>query len=279
MTAKLLAHTISINGPDALAFAHAQFSSHVDSLAVGQWQFSAWLDPRGRVRALFHLARCGEDALFLLLRGGDAPAIAEALRRFVFRSRVSIAAAAGSRLRGGPALPLHSIRCGPDGLVLGCGGHSLQAGTEEGADAGDPGDDEDLDDMCWRVQQLRAGWPWLPDTALDRWLAPDLSLQRLRAVVTDKGCYPGQEIVARMHFRGVHKHHLCNVVSTARLQAGEPLRVAGRDAGCILEAIAADAGFEALAVLGDETVNDIINGRLDVHNEKTSIRLQQIWPA
>jgi len=278
MTAKLPAHTISITGPDALAFAHAQFSSHVDSLAVGQWQFSAWLDARGRVRALFHLARCGGDALVLLLRGGDAAAIAAALRRFVFRSRVSIAAAAG-RLHGGPALPLHSVRCGQGLLVLGCGGHSLQAGIGEGAGAGDPGGAEDLGDTHWRVQQLRAGWPWLPDAALDRWLAPDLSLQRLQAVVTDKGCYPGQEIVARMHFRGVHKHHLCNVVSAARLQAGSPLRAAGRDAGCILDAIAVGARFEALAVLGDEAVDDLKNGRLDVHKEETSIRLQQIWPA
>lgn len=267
MTTKLLAHTISITGPDAVAFAHAQFSSHVDSLAVGQWQFSAWLDARGRVRALFHLARCDDDALVLLLRGGDAVTIAVALQRFVFRSRVSIVADAPRRLRSGPPTPLYSARRERDLLALGCGGHGLLA---------DPGD---ADDMRWHVQQLRQGWPWLPDTALDRWLAPDLSLLRLQAVTTDKGCYPGQEIVARMHFRAVQKHHLCTLVSPAGLQPGEPLLLAGRDAGCVLDVAAADPHLEALAVLDSATIDDFHNGRLDVQNEKTSIRLERIWPA
>ncbi|MFS6628474.1 hypothetical protein, partial [Staphylococcus aureus] len=86
------AETLSIEGPDALAFAHAQFSSDVRSLAVGTWQFSAWLSAQGRVRALFHLACLDEQRLLLLLRGGEAGALGEALRRYVFRSRLTIAA-------------------------------------------------------------------------------------------------------------------------------------------------------------------------------------------
>ena len=69
------AETLLIEGPDALAFAHAQFSSNVQSLAIGAWQFSAWLNAQGRVRALFHLARLDEQRLLLLLRGGEAAAL------------------------------------------------------------------------------------------------------------------------------------------------------------------------------------------------------------
>jgi folate-binding Fe-S cluster repair protein YgfZ len=79
------AETLLIEGPDAIAFAQAQFSSKVSSLATGHWQFSAWLDPQGRVRALFHLARLADDRLLLLLRGGSAAAVVDALQRFVFR--------------------------------------------------------------------------------------------------------------------------------------------------------------------------------------------------
>src|SRR6185312_11690713 len=50
-----------------------------------------------------------------------------------------------------------------------------------------------------RRAQILLGWPWLPASALDVLLPPALSLHRLQAVAIDKGCYPGQEIVARLH--------------------------------------------------------------------------------
>jgi len=266
MTTRLLAHTISITGPDAIAFAHAQFSSHVRALEIGQWQFSAWLDARGRVRSLFHLARCSDDSLVLLLRGGSAEAVASALQRFVFRSRISIIAAAPCLLSRGPGSPLYSISCTPDLMVLGCGDHGLIVS---------PGG---IEDQGWRLLQLRSGWPWLPDAALDRWLAPALSLQRLRAVVTDKGCYPGQEIVARLHFRGGHKHHLCRIVLSREMQAAEPSPIAGHDAGGLLEVVSAGAQVEALAVLDDDAIGKFMNGRLDVHDRNLVIWLREIWP-
>ncbi len=102
MQAPLPAETLLLEGPDAGAFAHAQFSSKVDGLAVGRWQFSAWLDAKGRVRALFHLARLEPQRYLLLLRGGDAAAMVEALQRFVFRSRVRLT-----------ALPVRSLGTGP----------------------------------------------------------------------------------------------------------------------------------------------------------------------
>lgn len=268
MMAPRLAHTIEISGTDAVAFAHAQFSSPVDRLAVGHWQFSAWLDARGRVQALFHLARRDDQALTLLLRGGDGEATATALQRYVFRSRVSIRCAAPRQLHGGPPAPEHAL-CDRNGMLgLGCGGYSMQLATP---------DDDALRD--WRTQQLRAGWPWLPEAQLGQWLPPALSLHRLRAVVTDKGCYPGQEIVARLHFRGAHKQHLCSLASAAAMPVGELLHVADREAGHVLDAVPVECGFEALAVLDDRALADLHNGSPDVFTTEAPIQLRQIWPA
>lgn len=267
MMAPRPAHTIEITGPDAVAFAHAQFSSPVDKLAVGQWQFSAWLDARGRVQALFHLARPSDQALVMLLRGGDGHVVAAALRRFVFRSRVSILAAASCELHGGPPAPLHSLCGSPGTLGLGCGGHGMYLATPWG----------EIPD--WRTQQVRAGWPWLPATELGQWLAPALSLLRLRAVVTDKGCYPGQEIVARLHFRGTHKQHLCSLASSGAMRAGEALRAGDRETGRVLDVVPVDSGFEALAVLDDRAIADFGNGRLDAYTSGSPVELQQVWPA
>jgi len=236
-------------------------------LAAGQWQFSAWLDARGRVQALFHLARRSDQALTMLLRGGDGEAVAAALRRYVFRSRVSILAAAPCPLHGGPPAPAYAL-CGGNGtLALGCGTHSMCLAT--------PGDEV----ADWRMQQLRAGWPWLPEAELGQWLAPALSLLRLRAVVTDKGCYPGQEIVARLHFRGTHKQHLCSLVSAGAMRAGETLGAGDHATARVLDATPADTGFEALAVLDDRTLADFDDGRPAVFAAGLPVKLHRIWPS
>ncbi|KRE92434.1 folate-binding protein [Frateuria sp. Soil773] len=233
-----LAQTLTIEGADAVAFAQAQFSSNVATLAVGHWQFSAWLDAQGRVRALFHLARPADDRLLLLLRGGDAAAIAEALKRFVFRAKARIEAQPPRRLATGEARPLHAL-CTAGGIEgFGCGDHSLLPEAAQ-------------HDERWRLVQLRAGWPWLPDALPGELLASTLRLERLHATSIDKGCYPGQEIVARLHYRGGNKRHMQRVVLSQAVEPGTLLRVDERDAVQLLDVVPVEGGAEALAVMHD----------------------------
>ncbi|MEO9078828.1 MAG: folate-binding protein, partial [Rhodanobacter sp.] len=164
------AETLLIEGPDAGAFAQAQFSSPVTSLPVGEWQFSAWLDSQGRVRTLFHLARIDSERYLLLLRGGVAVDMVDALRRFIFRARLTLTALPLRHLSTGMAMPLHAIAIDEETIVLGCDTHSMQI-TDTG-----------LSDDAWRLPQLHSGWPWLPTSTLNSWLPAALSLQRLQAV-------------------------------------------------------------------------------------------------
>jgi folate-binding protein YgfZ len=261
------AETLLIEGPDAIAFAQAQFSSQVSSLATGQWQFSAWLDPQGRVKALFHLARLADDRLLLLLRGGKAATLVDALRRFVFRSKLTLTALPPRALATGPAQSMQAVHDNTETLSLGCGTHSMQITTAA------HGDD------AWRLPQLREGWPWLPEQTLGELLPPALSLHRLQAVAIDKGCYPGQEIVARLHYRGGHKRHLHGVTLSHAASAGEPLRSDEHNVGCLLDIINTEAGIEALAVLNDDVAAQSRDGRLNILNENLMIRLDTPWPA
>jgi folate-binding protein YgfZ len=261
------AETLLIEGADAMAFAQSQFSSNVSSLETGQWQFGALLDPQGRVRALFHLARLADDRLLLLLRGGSAAAMVDALRRFVFRSKLTLTALPPRALGTGPAQPMHVVHDDAETLSLGCGAHSMQI------NAAGRGDD------AWRLPQLHAGWPWLPVQALNELLPPALSLHRLQAVAIDKGCYPGQEIVARLHYRGGHKRHQHGVILSQSASAGEVLRADERDVGYLLDVIVTDHGIEALATLNDDVVAQASNGRLNAIDGHPVIRLVTAWPA
>lgn len=264
MSPSFVAQALSIEGADALAFAHAQFSSDVASLAVGRWQFSAWLDAQGRVRALFHLARLDEHRLLLLLRGGEAEAFCAALQRYVFRMQLAIDVSPWPVLATGPSMRENEAQLSADGVLLGCGDHSLQllANGES--------------DNRWRSSQLASGWPWLPSVALNKLLPPALSLHRLRAVAVNKGCYPGQEIVARLHWRGEHKRHLCEVNLDRPVEPGTLLRRDGRDIGMLLGVDDGQARASALAVVAGECSAPDTAWQLD---SGPIMRVLQRWDA
>src|SRR5690349_12025546 len=120
------AELVSIDGADAIAFAQAQFSSNLASLADGQWQFSAWLDAQGRVKYLFHLLRLDGQRLRLLLRGGEAGALAAELQRYVFRAKARVAALPAQQLATVGPMVLHAVVEQDGTLVLGCGSHGLK---------------------------------------------------------------------------------------------------------------------------------------------------------
>ena len=238
------AHLLRIEGADALAFAQAQFASDLRELAIGRWQWSAWLDAQGRVRALLQLAHTGDQVLFALLRGGAGAALAQELGRYVLRARVHLTpqrawlhARPLSGGDGGSAL-LQATR-----LRLDAGSHVLDLDFADREP--DPGSD---DRNAGALAAVRAGHPWLPEAALGELLPPALSLLRLQAVSLGKGCYPGQELVARLHYRGGHKRRLARV----RLAAPQPpgtLALVAEQSVLLLNGAADGPGWEALAVL------------------------------
>ena len=114
---------VTLEGPDAVAFAHAQFANDVAALAPGCWQWNAWLTPKGRVIAVFALARPAEDRVWLVLPDHPAELFAEALRRFVFRRKLKIEVPADRAISGANAAPAHA-----QGNLLGTAGDAVESG-------------------------------------------------------------------------------------------------------------------------------------------------------
>jgi folate-binding protein YgfZ len=269
-SAKTFAQTLILEGSDALSFASAQFSSDVHAVAVGTWQWSAWLDARGRVRVFFQLARLDEHRLLLLLRGGDAETIAEALRRFVFRSRLSIQAQPPRSLIDGPALEAGHVHTDGNHIALGAGEYSLRivdTSSDTSSDAA----------QQWRLAEICNGHPWLPDAALDSLLPPALSMERLGAVSFSKGCFPGQEITARLHFRGGHKHHLHRVVLSQSAAPGSAIATPSGVCGIVLDSVADGEHFSALAVIADEPAQQALRIPLCIVDTDIGVSIASGW--
>jgi folate-binding protein YgfZ len=251
-------HCLLIEGADARRFAQAQFSGDIGSLAEGRWQWNAWLDAQGRVQALMQLARLGDDRLLALLRGGDAEAMRAGLVRYLLRSKATVTPCVFSG-HAGDALPMGSVDADAhEGIALGYGDRSLRLKA--------PVSDADPEaSNAWRLADIRAGWPTLP-AGEAQFLPPALGLERLGAVSFDKGCYPGQEIAARLHYRGGHKSCLYHVRGPVPLMAGASAQAEGAGPVRVLDCAMADDAAEALVVATkiDSNLFNILGHEYDI---------------
>ncbi|MFY2764770.1 YgfZ/GcvT domain-containing protein [Arenimonas sp. MALMAid1274] len=246
---------LAVHGPDAAAFLQAQTMNDVLALAPGQWHWNGWLTAKGRVIALFALLRQDEASFLLVLPDHPAEALKSALQRYVFRSKLQLDAATGWVVAAGPTREFAA----PD-QALGDAEHgwSLDLGGEGGPrtlcllppDSPQRRPAEDRLDAAWREADLAHGLPRLPESQREAWTPQMLSLDRLAAFSLKKGCYPGQEIVARTHYLGQAKRGLVRL-SGQGLMAGMAvadeagatgtLVCAGSDGGIGLAVMAAGA--------------------------------------
>lgn len=209
-----------LSGPDATGFSQAQFANDVAALQPGRWQWNAWLSPKGRVIALFRMARIDQQTLLAVLPDFSAAALADRLTRFVFRSKVKLQAL--PMLVRGEWPTLAELEEGHltgnlvDGLRLGIGSNrelvlqpcAAAAGTEANTES-----------QAWRLADIRAGIPRLHVEDSEAFTAHMLGLDALGAFSLKKGCFPGHEILARSHYLGQVKRGLRRVRSDAVLPA------------------------------------------------------------
>jgi folate-binding protein YgfZ len=233
---------LDVHGRDALAFLHAQLMSDVRELVDGRWQWSGWLSAKGRVIALGLLQRLDGERLRWWLPDHPAAELAQKLQRFVFRSKVTLEARDDLVIRGAWGVVADGIAIPgerPRALVLG--------------DVPEPADPD-----AWAVQDLAIGLPRLPPESIESHTPQMLGLDALAAYSVKKGCYPGQEIVARTHFLGQAKRRLQRLQGDVPFAAGEALALDGKSVGEVLCAASSGQRHEAQAVLPIDLPGDAL---------------------
>lgn len=201
--------TIRVHGPDAVAYLQGQISQDVDALAVGDTAWSLVLQPTGKVASWFRIHRVAAADFLLDTDAGHADGLVARLERFKLRTDAAI-----------------DVVDTPIPTPL------------EWPGAADPSDEE---------QRIRAGMPRLGRELTDDTI-PGEGGQRLidLSVSFTKGCYTGQELVARIDSRGG------NVPRPVRvLAADEPLEVGAAVTadGAAVGQVTSAAGSYALAPL------------------------------
>jgi hypothetical protein len=279
---------ILVSGEDAAQFLHAQLSNDVLSLEEGQAQWNSWCSPKGRMLATFLLWR-GRQGYFLQLPRALQAAIQKRLQMFVLRSKVTLTDAGIEWMRLGiggneaKALlegALGSVPVNPLGSIHIQGGRLIRFSADRFEFIAS------VDDATAFWQKLSAsarpvGAPvWdalailegiltvLPATQ-EAFVPQMANFELIGGLSFKKGCYPGQEIVARTQYRGILKKRLVRAHIDATAVAGDSVYAAefgDQPAGTIAAtAPALEGGTDALVVAQIESLkaNSLRLGALD----------------
>ena len=217
--------SLRLSGGDVLRYLHAVCTQHTLDLAPGDATEGLLLSPKGKIEFAFRLAVL-EDGVLLDTEAATAPALAERLARFVFRYDVTVGepvpgagsvlgdgaedllAKAGLPVPGpgragvaGPELVVHRTPLGFDLVGPGAAAavDSLERAGAERAPAG-----------WWELARVAGGLPRAGHELTDDVLAEEAGLLGSH-VHLDKGCYPGQETVARVHNLGQVQRRLAGL--------------------------------------------------------------------
>ncbi len=268
---------IAVQGADAESFLHGQLTSDVRALTLGRSQMSAYCSPKGRVLAVFRLFRHA-DGIYLLTPTQGMEALVRRLRLFVLRAKVSVEPVQGvyrlfglageqacTRVGMSTALwPEHADAVArTDHVTLvrvpGLLPRAIAMVQAESMDNLDSMRDEALPllpEKVWTLLDINAGLPTIYPQNADQFVPQMLNLHALDAVSFSKGCYPGQEIVARMQYLSKPKRRMYRVhLDAAALPgAGEELYAGSIQEGTAIGRIvmateASGGGYAALAVI------------------------------
>lgn len=218
-------------GEDAGAFLQSQLSADILALGSGETTLACYCTPKGKVLGLLLVGR--QDQGYLL--AGSAvllPGVLRRLQMYVMRSKVQIEEAPSLRVIGRPG-PVYSF-------------------TEDSG--------KEADVKTWRAAELRAGVSWLNEASSEKFIPQMLGFDAIGAVSFSKGCYPGQEIVARARYLGKVKRGplIVHTEESPGCVPGDRLRVqrAGNWSDATLVDVAGKVLF-SVAATAPEAVEEI----------------------
>lgn len=263
---------LQIEGADAVSFLQGQLTNDIKQLDGSTSHYAGYCNPKGRLLALF-LAFAHHDHIHLQLNGALLEAMMKRLRMYVLRSKVTITDVSASIVRMGvagdhaeaalqkifaqvPQQP-HALTSLDNGALLRLPGavpryevfsdmtHAPAIWTqlrETHKPVGKPG---------WEWLEIEAGIPDITPQTQEEFVPQMVNLDVLGAINFKKGCYTGQEIVARTHYLGKVKRRtqLAHIDAVTMPQPGDNVLGAdGAEAGKIVRSAPAPAGgYDVLA--------------------------------
>jgi folate-binding protein YgfZ len=248
-----------VSGADARAYLQGQLTADLDTLSSNRAQLACCNSPQGRVQAVFWVLD-RTDGIALVLPAALVDSTVVRLRKYVLRAKAKIDPA--KHLQVG-VLPRSAL---PADVTLSEAGSHREIGGMSyftlpglsdvlvlGAFSAEP---DAAREHQWHLSQVRAGLPQVYPETHEAFVAQMLNIDLLGGINFEKGCYTGQEIIARAHFRGTVKRRMFLFNSTGAAPVPGTRVLAGEQhAGEVVDAVGRDGGSDVLAVISLAQLN------------------------
>jgi len=250
---------LRFTGADALPFLQGQVSNDTQRLTENTPLLAAYSSAQGRVLALIYLLPHSSGVIAILPRE-ILQATMERMRKFILRAKVQIEDAGDSLAVAGYVGVMPQSSGGyteMSGVGVAPVGHDknrywLIAAAEKLPSTADTAAAKRIEDE-WRLADIRAGLPQIYAATSEAFVAQMLNLDLLDGISFTKGCYTGQEIIARTQHLGRIKRRLFRLqLPSGTWEVGQALRLADGRQGRLTEVASSNGHFEALAVLSVE---------------------------
>jgi folate-binding protein YgfZ len=245
---------LKVAGPDAIAYLQGQLSQDIDALAVGASARSFVLQPTGKVDAWARVTRIAADEVVVDVDGGHGDALVARLRRFLLRTKADIDALDWRALaiRGPGAAQAVPAELGNDALVVPAGWPGVDGVDLLGLAVEPPLGVLEVDASAYESLRVRSGVPRMGAELTGATIPAEAGKWVIDTSVSfTKGCFTGQELVARINSRGGHvPRHLRGLVVDAGEQppVGASVVVEGAEVGKVTSAAPAPGADRALAL-------------------------------
>jgi folate-binding protein YgfZ len=250
---------IRAHGAEAATFLHSQLTQDIEGLGSNQARLAGYCSPKGRLLASFIVWRPAPDEVLLACSADVLAPTLKRLSMFVLRAKCKLSDASAERaLYGvvGDALPLPPAAGAVEGdadrtliRLPDVEGHA-RALLIQPADAAAP-DLPPIDLATWNWLEVRSGIARIVAPTVEQFVPQMVNLEVVGGVNFKKGCYPGQEIVARSQYRGSVKRRAMLFDSDAELQPGQEVFHSddpGQPAGLVANAARGPAGTSSALV-------------------------------
>lgn len=204
---------ITVTGEDSAKFLQGQLTCDINSLSESQAGIAAFCNAKGRAISTLLIVKTAA-AFLLILPNGLLDKVLNKLRMYILRSAVQLSGQSGERLFGLPCppsatdfnLPAEShivIKLPPPLSRYLCIAGQPESTTLNQQFSLSIGETEE-----WRYWDISSGFPWFEASQSELYIPQMLNIDKLGGVSFSKGCYTGQEIIARTHYLGKAKRSL-----------------------------------------------------------------------
>jgi folate-binding protein YgfZ len=224
---------VRIEGPDAEAYLQGQLSQDVGRLEVGDSAWTFALQPQGKVDAWFRLTRLADDVYEADVDGGSGEALLARLQRFLLRTKAELGLSTVPMVavRGSATVAVPESARGLDPAWPGIDGIDL-VGTDQVPEGVEPWTADDLERA-----RIEAGIPAMGAELTEATIPAESGVVD-RSVSFTKGCFTGQELVARIDSRGGNvPRHLRGLVAEGELSVGADVVVDGKVVGQVTSSV------------------------------------------